>query len=348
MPRSDRRRHPIRAGRGRAARLGVRRRRLRPGLRAGRRHARELPARRLVLQFSTVIGTYLFAMGVGSWLSRYVERQLVAQFVRIELLVGLIGGLMPAALFALQSAGDAVVPLRALCAGARRRRPGRARDPAGDAHPEAPRRDERAAAPKELVSQVLTFDYLGALVRLGRLPAAARAAPRADPHRRSSSACSTPAVAVWALWLFRGELRARRRAALGLRAVIIAALVAALRRRRPRHDLGRRPLLRRPRASTRDHALPAHRRHRSAGRRAAVPQRQPAVPLARRVPLSRGAGASGDGGAPARRGACWCSAAATGWRCARSCKYPSVEQVTLVELDPHMTRLFSTQPLLRG
>ena len=28
-------------------------------------------------------------------------------------------------------------------------------------------------------------------------------------------------------------------------------------------------------------------------------------------------------------------------------KHASVEQVTLVELDPHMTRLFSTQPLLR-
>ncbi|HWV08120.1 MAG TPA: hypothetical protein VN156_01165, partial [Pseudomonas sp.] len=28
-----------------------------------------------VLQFSTIIGTYLFAMGVGSWLSRYFERQ---------------------------------------------------------------------------------------------------------------------------------------------------------------------------------------------------------------------------------------------------------------------------------
>src|SRR5947199_3337749 len=56
-----------------------------------------------ILQFSTVIGTYLFAMGVGSWLSRHLERQLVAQFLRIELLVGLIGGLMPAALFALQS-----------------------------------------------------------------------------------------------------------------------------------------------------------------------------------------------------------------------------------------------------
>ena len=41
-------------------------------------------------------------MGVGSWLSRYFERQLVAHFLRIELLVGLVGGLMPAALFALQ------------------------------------------------------------------------------------------------------------------------------------------------------------------------------------------------------------------------------------------------------
>ncbi|MGZ8260492.1 MAG: polyamine aminopropyltransferase, partial [Caldimonas sp.] len=56
-----------------------------------------------ILQFSTVIGAYLFAMGVGSWLSRYLERQLVAQFLRIELLVGLIGGLMPAALFALHT-----------------------------------------------------------------------------------------------------------------------------------------------------------------------------------------------------------------------------------------------------
>src|SRR5207248_9167457 len=58
-----------------------------------------------VLQFSTVIGTYLFAMGVGSWLSRFIERQLVAQFLRIELLVGLVGGLIPAGLFALQRGG---------------------------------------------------------------------------------------------------------------------------------------------------------------------------------------------------------------------------------------------------
>ena len=52
-----------------------------------------------VLQFSTIIGTYLFAMGVGSWLSRYFERQLPAHFLRIELLVALVGGAMPALLF---------------------------------------------------------------------------------------------------------------------------------------------------------------------------------------------------------------------------------------------------------
>src|SRR5918998_165103 len=52
-----------------------------------------------VLQFSTVIGTYLFAMGIGSWASRHLERDLAGHFLRIELLVGLIGGLAPALLF---------------------------------------------------------------------------------------------------------------------------------------------------------------------------------------------------------------------------------------------------------
>ena len=45
-----------------------------------------------VTQFSTVIGTYLFAMGIGSGLSRYVVRGVAARFVLIELMVGLVGG----------------------------------------------------------------------------------------------------------------------------------------------------------------------------------------------------------------------------------------------------------------
>src|SRR5512140_314810 len=52
-----------------------------------------------VLQFSTVIGSYLFAMGVGSYLSRYLGRGLVARFVSIELMVGLVGGFSSSLLF---------------------------------------------------------------------------------------------------------------------------------------------------------------------------------------------------------------------------------------------------------
>src|ERR1043166_9523162 len=52
-----------------------------------------------VTQFSTLIGTYLFSMGVGSWLSRYVRENLVETFVRVEILVGLVGGMSAALLY---------------------------------------------------------------------------------------------------------------------------------------------------------------------------------------------------------------------------------------------------------
>ena len=52
-----------------------------------------------VTQFSTVIGTYLFAMGIGSWLSRFVVRNVAARFVGIELLVGAVGGFSSTLLF---------------------------------------------------------------------------------------------------------------------------------------------------------------------------------------------------------------------------------------------------------
>lgn len=54
-----------------------------------------------VTQFSTVIGCYLFAMGIGSWLAQYVNRNLLGFFVRIEILVGVIGGCSAALLFLL-------------------------------------------------------------------------------------------------------------------------------------------------------------------------------------------------------------------------------------------------------
>ncbi len=54
-----------------------------------------------VTQFSTIIGCYLFAMGIGSWLSRYVTRNLITFFVKVEILVGAIGGSSAALLFML-------------------------------------------------------------------------------------------------------------------------------------------------------------------------------------------------------------------------------------------------------
>ncbi len=52
-----------------------------------------------VTQFSTIIGAYLFAMGIGSWLSRYLNNQLLATFVKIEILIGVTGGSAAAVLF---------------------------------------------------------------------------------------------------------------------------------------------------------------------------------------------------------------------------------------------------------
>ncbi|EMK23559.1 putative spermidine synthase [Leptospira kirschneri serovar Bulgarica str. Nikolaevo] len=45
-----------------------------------------------VTQFSLIIGTYLFSMGVGSWLSKYLEKDLIPKFLEIELAIGLVGG----------------------------------------------------------------------------------------------------------------------------------------------------------------------------------------------------------------------------------------------------------------
>jgi spermidine synthase len=52
-----------------------------------------------VTQFSTVIGVYLFSMGIGSFFSKYFTRNLIGLFIQVELLIGLIGGFSSAILF---------------------------------------------------------------------------------------------------------------------------------------------------------------------------------------------------------------------------------------------------------
>lgn len=52
-----------------------------------------------ITQFSTIIGVYLFSMGIGSYLSKFIEKNLTTHFVRIEILIGLIGGFSSSILF---------------------------------------------------------------------------------------------------------------------------------------------------------------------------------------------------------------------------------------------------------
>lgn len=53
-----------------------------------------------VTQYSLVIGTFLCAMGLGSWLARFVQDCLLERLVQVELLLALVGGLSSLTTFA--------------------------------------------------------------------------------------------------------------------------------------------------------------------------------------------------------------------------------------------------------
>ncbi|MEI6729831.1 MAG: polyamine aminopropyltransferase, partial [Pseudomonadota bacterium] len=110
-----------------------------------------------VTQFSTIIGVYLSAMGVGSWLSRYLERNLLAAFVKIEILIGVVGGSSAAILFLIfEKVASFRIPLYSIVAiiGIL----------VGIEIPLLLRILKDKIAFKDLVSKVFTFDYIGALV----------------------------------------------------------------------------------------------------------------------------------------------------------------------------------------
>ena len=52
-----------------------------------------------ITQFSITIGLYMFAMGIGSYLSKKIKSQLFTRFIYIELFVGIFGGLSSLILF---------------------------------------------------------------------------------------------------------------------------------------------------------------------------------------------------------------------------------------------------------
>jgi spermidine synthase len=152
-----------------------------------------------VMQFSTVIGVYLFAMGIGSWLSKHVGGNLLVRFIQIELLVGLLGGLSAGLLFLLFTlhAGPfrftlyGLVLLIGILVGLE--------------IPLIMRILKREVAFKDLVAQVLTFDYIGALAVSVLFPLLL--APHLGLVRSALLfGLLNALVAAWALWLFRAQI----------------------------------------------------------------------------------------------------------------------------------------------
>jgi spermidine synthase len=298
-----------------------------------------------VLEFSTVIGTYLFAMGLGSWASRHVREPLAPTFVRVELVVGLVGGLMPAALFA----AHATLPAASLAA-FRVLLYGLVTIVGVAVGLEIPivlrlldRHLKGRDALATLVSQVLTFDYLGALVVSIAFPLLL------VPHLgivRSGLffGLLNALVALWSLWLFRAGLPGLRAlAAQGVAVLLVLAVAMAggdrLTTWAEDSFYGPGVVLRESTPYQRivvtaqggfvrlflNGNLQFHSRDEYRYHEALVHPAMAGFGAPRRVLVLGG----GDGMA-----------------LREILKYPSVEQATLVDLDPAMTTLFARDPML--
>lgn len=289
-----------------------------------------------VTQFSTVIGTYLFAMGIGSWLSRYVGRGIVARFVTIELLVAVVGGFSSTLLFLAFAYTDAFRVTLYLLVGI-------IGTLVGLEVPLLMRILRHQFDFKDVVANVLTFDYLGALGASLLFPLVL--VPRLGLVRAALLFGIVNAlVAVWSIWLFRDRLGARR-PLLGGAFLVLAVLGAGMWRADHITQLAEESLYADDVVLARNTRyqrivltawkddlrlfLNGHLQFSSRDEyryhEALVHPGLSALPGARRVLVLGG----GDGLAVRE-----------------VLRYPGVREVVLVDLDPAMTELFSTHPRL--
>lgn len=182
-----------------------------------------------VTQFSLTIGLYLFALGIGSWLSKYVGDDgrdgeegaagggaLVRRFVEVELAVAVVGGL--SALFLMHAyASDLwfrpVLVLLILVVGTL----------VGIEIPLLVRILRAELELKELLARVLAWDYVGALFVALAFPLAL--VPRLGLARTALALGLLNAlVALWSVSLFRERLP--RRGALVVQGLLVTALLS--------------------------------------------------------------------------------------------------------------------------
>ncbi|MBI2395046.1 MAG: polyamine aminopropyltransferase [Deltaproteobacteria bacterium] len=170
-----------------------------------------------VLQYSTVIGVYLSAMGIGAWLSGRVERDVARVFVEIEIAVALVGGISAPILFlafAHLSWFRVVLYGIVLIIGTL----------VGMEIPLLLRILRERYAFKDLVARVLTVDYLGALV--GSLAFPIFFVPRLGLVRTSLVIGGINALtAIASTWLLAEEVK--ERVSLRVRAGFVLALLIA-------------------------------------------------------------------------------------------------------------------------
>jgi spermidine synthase len=168
-----------------------------------------------VTQFSLIIGIYLSALGVGAWLSRFLDRDLAAKFVDVELAVALIGGLSAPLLFLGFSRlswfqfflYSVVFTIGTLV---------------GLELPILMRILKEQLDFKDLVSRVLSFDYIGSLVAAVLFPMFL--VPRLGLVRTSIAfGLLNAAVGLYGTWLLKPLLRGV--GVLRIRAVIVTIIL---------------------------------------------------------------------------------------------------------------------------
>jgi spermidine synthase len=171
-----------------------------------------------VTQLSTVIGVHLSAMGVGAWLSKYVEERVAERFIDSQLAASLVGGLGGPILYLTFSQSSHVrlvlyllVATTGILVGAQ--------------IPLLMRVLKRRVAFKDVVPRVLALDYVGALV--GALLFALLLLPSLGILRTGVVFGVLGVLsAMWGTWVFGTSLEARPLRVRGV--VALAVLGGAL------------------------------------------------------------------------------------------------------------------------
>lgn len=173
-----------------------------------------------VRQFSITIGLYMAAMGLGSWVSRYITRDLLLAFIGVEILLALVGGLCVPLLYVAYAYTDLiqVVMLALIIAvGAL----------TGLEVPLLTRALEHEDALSRNLSNVLSLDYLGALLATLAFPFLL--VPFLGVFRSSLVfGLINLALGVLNLWYFSAELGLRRPALLRSTGIAVAVFMGTL------------------------------------------------------------------------------------------------------------------------